>query len=86
MKRTIYIESISQRKEGETGWWYTPVSRNTKYIFNLFERCSVSCERVGQMSDEYWRLEIKGKRKNVRAAITNLAIALAGIYRIREYS
>lgn len=86
MKRTLYIESISTRKEGQSGWWYAPVHQNAKYIFDTIEKHSVSCERVDQISDEYWRIDIKGKKKNVRAFITSLTLAVAGIYNVREYN
>ena len=86
MKRTIYIESIDRRKEGESGWWYTPVHRNAEYIFDFAKKCGVSCERVDQIYENYWCLEIKGKKKNVRTFITHLAVAAAGVYNIREYA
>ena len=86
MKRTLYIESIDTRKEGQSGWWYVPVCQNTKYIFNIIEKYSVFCERVDQINDKYWCLEIKGKKKNVRAFITSLTLAVAGVYNVREYS
>lgn len=85
MKRTIYIDSIETKKEGQTGSWYVPVHQNAKYIFNLIEKCNVSCERVDQMNDQYWRIEIKGKKKNVRTFITILIVAVAGVYNVREY-
>lgn len=86
MKRTIYIESIESKKEGKEGLWYAPVHQNAQYIFNLLEKHSVSCKRVDQINDQYWRLEIKGKKQNVRAFITNFTLAIAGVYNVREYS
>ena len=86
MKRILYIESIDRKKEGQPGWWYTSVHQNADYIFRLIEKCDVSCENIDQMSDRYWRIEIKGKKKNVRMLITNLAVAVAGVYNIREYN
>ena len=85
MRRTIYIESIERKKEGESGWWYTSVHQNAEYIFDFAKRCKVSCERVDQIRDNYWCLEIKGRKKNVRTFINNLAVAAAGVYNIREY-
>lgn len=85
MVRTLYIDSIKTKKEGQPGRWYVPISRNAKYIFNLAEKCNVSCERVDQMSEDYWRIEIKGKKKNVRTFIANLVVAVADIYNVREY-
>ena len=86
MTRTIYIESIDRRKEGESGWWYTPVHQNAEYIFNLIKKCNVSCEKVDQIRENYWRIEIKGRKKNVRTFVNNLAILAAGVYNIREYA
>ena len=86
MKRILYRESISTRKEGQCGWWYTSIDQNAKYIFDILENYSVSCEKIEQFSDSYWRLEIKGKKKNVRAFITSIALAVAGVYNVREYS
>ena len=85
MKRTIYIDSIDIKKDGQPGWWYTPIQQHSEYIFNLIDGCKVTCERVDQISDRYWCIEIKGKKKNVRTFITNLSIAAAGVYNVREY-
>lgn len=85
MIRTLYIDSIKTKREGQSGRWYVPISRNEKYIFNLAEKCNVSCTRVDQMSEDYWCIEIKGKKKNVRTFITNLTSAVANIYNVREY-
>lgn len=86
MRRTVYIDSVETRKEGQSGWWYVPVHQNSKYIFDFMKKCNVSCERVEQIRDNYWRLEIKGKKKNVRAFINGLAVAGAGVYNVREYA
>lgn len=86
MTRTIYIDSIQTRKEGQSGWWYVPIHQNAEYIFNLIKKCNVSCERVDQIREDYWRIKIKGKKKNVRAFITSLAVAVAGVYNVREYA
>ena len=85
MKRTVYIESIEIKKEGQSGWWYAPIHQNSEYIFNLIEKCNVSCKNVEQMSDKYWRIEIKGKKKNVRTFTTHLSVAVAGVYNVRTY-
>lgn len=85
MKRTLYIESIDRKIDGQPGRWYTPIYHHSDYIFRLIEKCNVSCENVDQISDRYWHLKIKGKKKNMRLLITNLAVAVAGVYNIREY-
>jgi hypothetical protein len=85
MKRTVYIESIDKKIEGQPGRWYTPTYQHSEYIFRLIEKCNVACERVEQMSDKYWRIEIRGKKKNVRTFIANLTIESAGVYNVREY-
>lgn len=85
MQRTLYIESIMKRKEGQPGWWYTPVSENAKYIFNTLEKHSISCEKIEQYSDQEWCLEIEGNRTNMREFIKNLVIGAAGVYEICEY-
>jgi hypothetical protein len=85
MKRTLYIESIKTKKEGQPGLWYAPIHQNAEYIFNLIVKSNVSCEKVDQISDQYWRIEIKGKKKNVRTFITSLTVAVAGVYNVRVY-
>lgn len=85
MKRTLYIESIDRKIDGQPGRWYTPIYQHSEYIFNLIDGCKVACERVEQISDKHWRIEIRGKRKNVRTFIANLAIESAGVYNVREY-
>lgn len=85
MKRTIYIQSIEHTKEGESGLWYSSVNQNAQYIFNLMKNNSVSCEFIDQFNDAYWRLEIKGRKKNVRNFISVLTLATSEIYNIREY-
>ena len=85
MKRTLYIESIDRKIDGQSGWWYTSVHQNAEPIFKLIEKCNVSCENVDQISERYWRIEIKDRKKNVRMLITKLAVAVAGVYNIREY-
>lgn len=86
MRRTIYISSINTRKEGQSGWWHVPVHHNAEYIFKFMKECKVSCERVSQISEDYWRIEIKGRKKNVRVFINGLAVAAAGVYNVIEYS
>lgn len=85
MKRTLYIESIDRKIDGQPGRWYNPIHQHSEYIFNLIDGCNVACERVDQIRDNYWCIEIKGKKKNVRTFITNLSIAAAGVYNVREY-
>lgn len=86
MRRTVYIDSVETRKEGQAGLWYIPVHDSAEYIFNLMKKCNVTCERVDQIRENYWCLDIKGRKKNVRVFINSLAVAAAGVYNVREYA
>lgn len=83
MKRTLYIESIKQTKDGVCG--YTTVSRNTQWIFNRLKKYNITCIQIDQMTDCYWRIDIKGRKQQVRSFITEFVFEAAGVYNIREF-
>ena len=85
MKRTIYIESIRRYDTSPNHYHYVPIHRNTEGILELFDKYKITCEKIHQYSKELWNISIKGRKKNVRAFISELMILTSGIYNIGEY-
>ena len=83
MKRTLYIESIKRTEDGIHG--YTTIHQNAQWIFNRLKKYNITCIKIDQITDCYWRMDIKGRKQQIRDFITEFVIEAAGVYNIREF-
>lgn len=85
MKKTIYLESIRFRRD-DGKYNYAPIYQNAEWLIKKIEKYNLQIIKINQYDEEYWRIDIKGKRKNVHTFMTVLVSEASQIYNIREYN
>lgn len=84
MKKAFDIEShCTYSKDGKIVN-YVPISQNSKWLYELFARCSLECIGMRQYSDTYWEIRLKGRKKNIQKFVAVFTMGASSVYALDE--
>lgn len=84
MKKAFNIESHRTYSEDGKIVNYVPISQNGKWLYELFEICSLECIGMKQYSNTEWKIRLKGRKKNIQKFVAGFTMVVSNIYALNE--